>query len=73
MKMELKFVSVRTAAKMLGRKVRTIRDWIYKGKIDAVKSSNGYRWMIFLDEVNRILEQEKEFDAIFAEGKQDAD
>ena len=60
MGMEPKFVSVRTAAKMLGKKVRTIRDWIYKGKIDAVKSSNGYRWMIFLDEVNRILGEDAE-------------
>ena len=50
------FVTIREAAQMLGRKVRTIRGWIYDGKIDAVKDLKGYRWLVFIDEVNRILE-----------------
>ena len=70
---EPKFVTVRMAAKMLDRKVRTGRGWIHSEKIKAIKDSNGHRWLIYLDEVERILNQEKEFDAIFSEGKQDAD
>lgn len=40
------FVSIRVASKMLGKSVRTIRGWIHKGKIEAVKSENGYKWYV---------------------------
>ena len=50
-----KFVRTRTAAKMLGKKVRTVRQWIWDNKLDAVKDANGRTWLVFLDEVERII------------------
>lgn len=49
------FVTVQAAAEMLGRKVRTIRDWIYKGKLNAIKDGRGYRWLIPIDEVQETI------------------
>lgn len=57
---EPKFVTVRIAAKMLNRKVRTVRGWIHSEKIKAIKDSNGHRWLIYLDEVERILGEDSE-------------
>lgn len=56
MSLEPKFVTIRTTAKMLEISVRTVRNWIMTGKLDAIKEPSGYRWLVFLDEVNRILE-----------------
>lgn len=50
------FMTIREAAQVLGKQVRTIREWIHIGKIDAVKDLKGYRWLVFTDEVKRILE-----------------
>lgn len=52
------FVTIREVAKMLGKKVRTIRGWISNGRIDAVKDLKGYRWLVFLDEVERIMRED---------------
>lgn len=57
MEQEVKLITIRQAAKILNRRVRTVRDWIHKGKIDAVKGINGYRWYVFLDEIERLVEE----------------
>ena len=49
------FVTIREAAKMLGKKVRTIRYWIHEGKINAIKTGSGYKWLICMDEIERVL------------------
>lgn len=57
MEQEVKLITIRQAAKILNMRVRTIRDWIHRGKIDAVKSINGYRWYVFLDEIEHLAEE----------------
>lgn len=47
--------SVREAARRLGVTIRTVRDWISKGKIIAVKDKNGWNWLISEDEIERIV------------------
>ena len=44
-------LTIRQVAKLLGIKVRTIREWIKKGKIKAVK--NGNEWYIPKEEIYR--------------------
>lgn len=48
--------SIKEAAELLGIKVRTVREWIKKGKIKAEK--NDYRhsnqWFISQDEIARV-------------------
>lgn len=51
---EVEFVTIRTAAKMLGKSVRTIRSWIHRGKLTAVKDEHGYRWLILIDDVKKV-------------------
>ena len=49
-----KFYSLRLTAELLGIKVRTLRDWIVKGKIEAIKYPNSRMWFIPAREINRI-------------------
>ena len=48
--------SIKETAEVLGIKVRTVREWIKKGKIKAAK--NDYRhsnqWFISEDEIKRV-------------------
>ena len=53
------FVPIRIASKMLGRSVRTIRDWIHKGKIGAIKSKSGYKWYVCVDLYHKPMEGTK--------------
>lgn len=46
-------LTIRQVAKLLGIKVRTIREWIRKGKIKAVKIGNDRTWYIPKEEVKR--------------------
>lgn len=48
--------SLREAAPLLGIKVRTLREWIKKGKIKAVKANNDWYWRIPCIEVERLNE-----------------
>lgn len=41
------------AAKILGIKARTVREWIKKGKIKAQKPRN--KWLISGDELQRVM------------------
>lgn len=46
--------SVRQAANMLGIKVRTVREWIRNGKLNANKYGVSNRWYIPESEIVRI-------------------
>lgn len=50
-------MTIRETADFLGLKVRTIREWIRKGKIKAIKV--GCRWFIPLDELESKEVQER--------------
>ena len=52
------FVPIRVASKMLGKSVRTIRDWIHKGKIPAVKGESGYKWYVCVDLYHKVMDAE---------------
>ena len=49
-----RFYTIREASTALGVKVRTIRDWIVKGKIKAAKFPVSRRWVIPESEIKRI-------------------
>lgn len=42
------------ASRLLGIKVRTVRDWISKGKLRAQKYECSNRWYISESEINRV-------------------
>lgn len=50
----MKDYTIREAAKILNVKVRTIRDWLKKGKIKAEKKTNDWYWMIPEVEIERL-------------------
>jgi excisionase family DNA binding protein len=52
-KQESPFVSISEAVTELGAKLRAFRQWVYEGRIPAVKSPGG-RYLIHRDEVERI-------------------
>ena len=41
-------------SELLGIKVRTVRDWVSKGKIKANKISGSRRWIVMESEVKRL-------------------
>ncbi len=48
-------VNIRQASKLLGIKVRTVRQWIHDGKIKAGKYDVSNRWFIEESEIERII------------------
>jgi excisionase family DNA binding protein len=46
--------NIRDTAQLCGVKVRTVRDWIRRGKIKAYKQENGWWWHISGTEIERI-------------------
>lgn len=52
-----KSYGVRETALMMGVKVRTIRDWIAKGKLKAHKAPNGRYWRVYEDDILEKLER----------------
>ena len=50
--------TIREAAKILNMKVRTIRDWLKKGKIKAEKKTNDWYWMIPEVEIERLQQHD---------------
>ena len=54
----MKSYGLREAAALLGVKVRTIREWIKLGKIQAVKSENDWYWEIPESEIVKRLSDE---------------
>lgn len=53
-------LTIQDASKILGVAVRTIRFWIQTGKIKAVKNETGYKWLISMEEVERIKNDNKD-------------
>ena len=49
-----KHYSLKETAEILGIKVRTVRDWIFKGKIKAGKYEDGKKWYISKSEIERL-------------------
>lgn len=45
------YYTLREAAKKLGIAVRTLRGWIKRGKLKAIKSEKGYMWLISEDAI----------------------
>lgn len=50
--------SVIQASELLGVKSRTIRGWIYDGKIQAQKITGTRRWIIMESEIKRMQNNE---------------
>ena len=48
-----KCYGAQTAADIIGIKVRTIRDWISRGKLSAVKAPGSHRWLVDENEIVR--------------------
>lgn len=48
-----KAYSIIETAKILGIKARTVREWIYKGKLKAYKLEGSNRWVIFEKDIKR--------------------
>jgi|GEM_PF-6588014 len=49
------FIKVSELAKATGFSERTIRRWISKGKLKAVKLSTNNQWLIAKEELSRLL------------------
>lgn len=52
--------TLRQVAKILGMKVRTVRNYVMFGKIKAVKNETGYRWLVSEEEVERMKSEKDE-------------
>lgn len=46
--------SISQASKLLGIKIRTVREWIKKGKLNATKYEASNRWFISESEIKRV-------------------
>lgn len=46
------------AAKLLGIKPRTVREWIRNGKLKAQKPNGSYKWLISESEIDRLNSKE---------------
>ena len=56
----MKWYSLREAAEALGIKVRTVREWVRLGKIEAEKDEGGWRWKIKDSEIRRLSDENKD-------------
>lgn len=48
--------SLKDAAQILGIKIRTARQWVHDGKMQAVKYSGMNRWYVTESEIRRLKE-----------------
>ena len=58
--MEQKDYNIKKTADLLGIKVRTVRQWIRDGKLNAIKYPASNRWMIPREEIERLMGNEQE-------------
>lgn len=49
-----KTYTIRQASKMLGMSVRTVREWVWRGKLKASKYPGSNMWRISKTEIERI-------------------
>ena len=50
--------SIIQAAELLGLKPRTVREWVYTGKVPARKLGNTKRWLIMESEIKRLRHED---------------
>jgi excisionase family DNA binding protein len=48
--------TVKEAAQILGVKIRTLRSWMYKGKVPYHKDSINYRSLLYGRDLKKLLE-----------------
>lgn len=48
------YMNLSKAAKVLGIQVRTARQWVRDGKLNAIKYPNCNRWFVSKEEIERI-------------------
>lgn len=48
------YYELHIAADMLGHPVRTVRYWVSIGRLKAIKSPTGYRWLVAQEEIERL-------------------
>lgn len=53
-----KFYNIKEASVLLGIKVRTVRQWIIDGKLNAVKYKKCRMWFIPETEIKRMMKNE---------------
>ena len=49
-----RYYSLIEVSTLLGIKVRTAREWVHNGKMNAVKYPNGKAWFVPASEIRRI-------------------
>lgn len=49
-----KMYSLRKTADILGIKIRTAREWVHTGKMNAIKYPGSQRWYVSFDEIERL-------------------
>ena len=58
MKLEQEFYNLDEVAKVLGVKVRTVREWVIRGKIKGRKLPPSRRWFVTAKEMERIVSEQ---------------
>lgn len=53
-----KMYNLREVSALLGIKVRTVRQWVYDGKLNAIKYQDSRRWFVSESELKRITKGE---------------
>lgn len=48
------YYELHVVADLLGHPVRTIRYWVSIGRLKAIKSPTGYRWLVSQEEIDRM-------------------
>ena len=49
-----KAYNIKQSAELLGIKPRTVRQWIYDGKISAIKINGTRYWLIFESQIKKL-------------------
>ncbi len=54
-----KHYSLRDTALILGVKVRTVREWLKKGQLKAIKYDGGRMWFVSQSEIDRLTNKDR--------------
>ena len=55
-----KSYKLRDVADILGVKVRTVRQWVHDGRIEATKVAGGKHWFVKESEIRRVQDGNKD-------------
>lgn len=50
-----KYYTLKQVSEITGVKMRTLRDWLSRGKLKAIKYPNQRRWFVSAEELNRLM------------------